>query len=141
MDVVRAIDFIYQLPQTDRDNIFAEGGSQGGAFTLVSAALDNRVAAIAPYIPFLSDYPDYFNIVHWPADPVKGAAAQAGVADDAMYKMLSYFDIKTCGSPTPKVIQSPYLLYFLHKPCPRVNITKSIHSELLSASTHHGSEP
>lgn len=106
MDVVRAIDFIYQLPQTDRDNIFAEGGSQGGAFTLVSAALDNRVAAIAPYIPFLSDYPDYFNIVHWPADPVKGAAAQAGVADDAMYKMLSYFDIKNLA----RWIQCPVLM-------------------------------
>ena len=94
MDVVRAIDFIYQLPQTDRSNIFAEGGSQGGAFTLVSAALDDRIAAIAPYIPFLSDFPDYFNIVHWPADPVKAAAATSGIAEDAMYKTLSYFDMK-----------------------------------------------
>lgn len=94
MDVVRAIDFIYQLPQADRDNIFAEGGSQGGAFTLVSAALDDRVAAIAPYIPFLSDFPDYFNIVHWPAEPVKKAAAEAGISDTDMYKTLSYFDMK-----------------------------------------------
>lgn len=94
MDVVRAIDFIYQLPQVDRNNIFAEGGSQGGAFTLVSAALDHRVAAIAPYIPFLSDYPDYFNIVHWPAEPVKKAAADACMSDEDMYNVLSYFDIK-----------------------------------------------
>ncbi len=94
MDVVRAIDFIYQLPQTDRDNIFAEGGSQGGAFTLVAAALDGRVAAIAPYVPFLSDFPDYFNIVHWPAEPVRKAAKEAGLSDEDMYKMLSYFDMK-----------------------------------------------
>lgn len=106
MDVVRAIDFIYQLPQVDRDNIFAEGGSQGGAFALVAGALDHRVAAIAPYIPFLSDFPDYFNIVHWPAEPVKKAAAEAGLSDEEMYNTLSYFDIKNL----TRRIQCPVLM-------------------------------
>lgn len=94
MDVIRFIDFIYQLPQTDTRNIFTEGGSQGGALTLVSGALDGRVNAIAPYIPFLSDYPDYFRIVNWPGDVIKKAAREKGMTDDEMYRNLSYFDIK-----------------------------------------------
>lgn len=96
MDAIRTIDFIESLPQTDKDNIFAEGGSQGGAFTFVAAALDprQRLRAIAPYIPFLSDYPDYFNIVSWPAGPVKGKAAEIGLDDATLYRNLSYFDIK-----------------------------------------------
>ncbi len=94
MDVIRFMDFIYQLPQTDTRNIFTEGGSQGGALTLVSGALDHRVNAIAPYIPFLSDYPDYFRIVHWPGEVVKNAAKEKGMTDEEMYRNLSYFDIK-----------------------------------------------
>ena len=94
MDAVRFIDFIYQLPQADTRYIFAEGGSQGGALTLAAAALDKRVKAIAPYIPFLSDYTDYFKIVNWPAEPVLKAAKQKGITDEELYKTLSYFDIK-----------------------------------------------
>lgn len=96
MDAIRTIDFISSLPQTDTDNIFAEGGSQGGAFTFAAAALDpgRRLRAIAPYIPFLSDYPDYFEIVHWPGDVVKARARELGMTDEEMYRNLSYFDIK-----------------------------------------------
>ncbi len=71
MDCIRAIDFACSLPQADADRIFVEGGSQGGAFTIVAAALDDRVRAAAPYIPFLNDYRDYFSIVDWPAQPVR----------------------------------------------------------------------
>ena len=96
MDTLRTIDFIESLPQTDTDLIFAEGGSQGGAFTFAAAALDpgKRLKAIAPYIPFLSDYPDYFEIVHWPGDMVKQKAAELGLSEQQLYKNLSYFDIK-----------------------------------------------
>lgn len=94
LDCVRAIDFVAQLEKADTANIFAEGGSQGGAYTLAAAALDHRLKAIAPYIPFLSDYRHYFSIVPWPANAVKEAAAQQGLSDQQMYTNLSYFDIK-----------------------------------------------
>lgn len=96
MDAVRTLDFISSLPQTDTDNIFAEGGSQGGAFTFVAAALDpkHRLRGIAPYIPFLSDFPDYFEIVGWPGDVVRQKAAEIGLQSDILYKNLTYFDIK-----------------------------------------------
>ena len=96
MDAIRTIDFIESLPQTDIDNIFAEGGSQGGAFTLAAAALDpkKRLKGIAPYIPFMSDFPDYFEIVHWPGDMIKKKASDLGLTPERLYKNLSYFDIK-----------------------------------------------
>ena len=94
MDAVRFIDFISQYEKTDTDRIFAEGGSQGGALTLAAASLDDRLAAICPYIPFLSDYKDYFKIVNWPAAPVMEEAKLKGLDDDTLYRNLSYFDIK-----------------------------------------------
>lgn len=94
MDLVRAIDFVSQLPEADTRNIFAEGGSQGGAFTLAACALDGRLRAAAPWIPFLNDYPDYFKIVHWPAEPILKKQKELGICDTALYATLSYFDIK-----------------------------------------------
>lgn len=56
---VRAIDFIYTLPEFDGENIAATGGSQGGALTLVTTALDNRIKYLAAYAPALSDLTGY----------------------------------------------------------------------------------
>lgn len=94
MDAVRAIDFVASRPQTDPRNIVVEGGSQGGALTLVAASLDSRVAAAAPFVPVLSDFPDYFEIVEWPKAPVMEEAARRGIDRDSLYRMLSYFDVK-----------------------------------------------
>ena len=95
LDAVRALDVLEQLPGVDRGRMYAEGGSQGGALTLVAAALaPGRLRAIAPYIPFMSDFPHYFRIVSWPAGPVRSAARAAGLTDEQMYANLSYFDIK-----------------------------------------------
>ncbi len=94
MDLIRAIDFVSSRAEVDTKNIFAEGGSQGGAFTLAACALDNRITAAAPTIPFLSDYPDYFLIVHWPAEPIRKKQVELGVSDKKLFETLSYFDIK-----------------------------------------------
>jgi cephalosporin-C deacetylase len=94
LDCVRDIDFVCALDQVDTRNIFAEGGSQGGAYTLVAAALDHRFRAIAPYIPFLSDYRDYFRIVDWPANAVLEQARALGMSEEQMYNNLRYFDVK-----------------------------------------------
>ncbi len=58
---VRAIDFIYTIDKFDRENLAVTGGSQGGALTIVTAALDNRVDAIAAYYPALSDLEGFKN--------------------------------------------------------------------------------
>ncbi|MBP6867632.1 MAG: acetylxylan esterase [Bacteroidales bacterium] len=95
MDLVRAIDFVCSRPEADKDRIAAEGGSQGGAFTMAACALDNRIAVAAPTIPFLSDYPDYFRIVDWPRSDIDAYMREHPQATwEDIYKLLSYFDIK-----------------------------------------------
>ena len=93
-DAVRAVDFICSLPKTDLSHVYANGESQGGALTLVAASLDHRIKAIAPSAPFLNDYKDYFALTHWPAEPILKAAAEKGMPEEELYKVLSYFDVK-----------------------------------------------
>ena len=56
---VRAIDYLTTLPQWDGKNVVAQGGSQGGALALVTAALDRRVTACVANHPALSDMAGY----------------------------------------------------------------------------------
>ena len=93
-DVVRAVDFVCSREKVDQDHLVAEGESQGGAFSFISAALDHRIKAIAPAVPFLGDYPDYFNIVDWPGNDVIEKQKELGISDEDLYRTLSYFDVK-----------------------------------------------
>ncbi len=52
---IRAIDLAYQLPEFDGENLVVTGGSQGGALTIVTAGLDERVDAILVYYPAFAD--------------------------------------------------------------------------------------
>ena len=94
MDVVRGIDFVCSREKTDLSRVFANGESQGGAFTLVAASLDHRLKAIAPSAPFLNDYRDYFKLAGWPGEPIIKAAESKGIGEDELYRILSYFDVK-----------------------------------------------
>jgi len=100
MDVVRAIDFVASRQKTDAGRIFAEGGSQGGAFTLVAASLDKRIKAIAPFVPFMSDFPDYLEIAQWPANEILPEADRLGISREKLLETLSYFDVKNF---TPRI--------------------------------------
>jgi len=95
MDCVRAIDFMATRPTSDMTNLYAEGQSQGGAFTYAAAALSGReFKAIAPGIAFMGDFPDYFDIVNWPAHVAREQQQAKGMSDAEMYAFLSYFDTK-----------------------------------------------
>ncbi|MEJ7770228.1 MAG: acetylxylan esterase, partial [Chitinophagaceae bacterium] len=56
---VRANDFIVSLPQYDGTNLAVTGGSQGGALSIVTAALDPRVKFLAAFYPALCDVTGY----------------------------------------------------------------------------------
>ena len=58
---VRANDFLVGLPQFDGVNLGVTGGSQGGALSIVTAALDPRVKCLAAFYPALSDVTGYLN--------------------------------------------------------------------------------
>lgn len=115
-DVVRAIDFVASLEKTDPNRIFARGESQGGAFTFISAALDKRIAAAAPAVPFLGDYRDYAKIVWWPVWEVFETADKAGIDREDLFDMLSYFDVKNF---TDRITCPIYMAFGLQDPvCP-----------------------
>jgi cephalosporin-C deacetylase-like acetyl esterase len=56
---VRAVDFIFSLPEFDGANIVVSGGSQGGALAIVTAALDDRIKGLVSFFPALCDITGY----------------------------------------------------------------------------------
>ena len=57
--MVRWTDFLCSLPEWDGKNLAVQGGSQGGALALVTAALDPRVTACCVNHPALTDMAAY----------------------------------------------------------------------------------
>ena len=115
-DIVRSVEFAAGLPKADTTRIFGCGDSQGGAFTWISASLTGRMRAIAPSVPFLSDYPDYARIVWWPMHEVFQTADAEGIERDQLMDMLRYFDIKNF---TPRITCPVLMAFGLQDPtCP-----------------------
>ena len=99
LDCVRAIDFLAQYPGADANNIFAMGGSQGGALTYVTAALDHRVKAIAPSITGHADFRHNVQRVGWPKNVFENFLSTHPDWDwEQLFGFLSYFDVKNFAS-------------------------------------------
>ena len=64
MDCIRGMDFLYSHGNLgiDTSKIFVEGGSQGGALALVTAALDKRVKVLTMQVPLYADIHDDMKI-------------------------------------------------------------------------------
>jgi cephalosporin-C deacetylase len=58
---VRSLDFIESLECFDGKTIGVTGGSQGGALSIITAGLDNRVDYLAAFYPALSDLTGYLS--------------------------------------------------------------------------------
>ena len=58
---IRALDFLTSLPDWDGRNVFVQGGSQGGALSLITAGLDPRVTGCVANHPALSDMAGYLD--------------------------------------------------------------------------------
>lgn len=105
MDALRAVDFVCTRTEVDANKIFAEGESQGGALTLAMAALDARILAAAPRLPFLSDFPVYYKIKEnvneideWPMNILNQYMEKYGMSKETAFRNLSYFDVKNLSS-------------------------------------------
>jgi cephalosporin-C deacetylase-like acetyl esterase len=131
---VRANDFIFSLPQFDGTNLAVTGGSQGGALSIVAAALDPRVKYLAAYYPALSDvtgylkgraggWPHYFDKNNLPFNNNKDKIETTGYYDVVNFARLLKvpglytwgFNDETC-PPTSmyaayNVIKAPKSLY------------------------------
>ena len=58
---LRAVDFIASLPQHDGKTIGVTGSSQGGALSIVTAALDKRITFYAAIHPAMCDHRAHLN--------------------------------------------------------------------------------
>ena len=96
MDCIRAVDFLYSRDEVDQTRVAVEGGSQGGALSFATAALDNeRIDVCVPHVPFLSDFRDYFKVAGWPDGEFFAYFKEhPEIPEDEIYRNLSYIDIK-----------------------------------------------
>ena len=90
---VRANDFLTSLPQFDGVNLAVTGGSQGGALSIVTAALDKRVKNLGAFYPALSDVTGYLSgrAGGWPHYFEKGNMAYNNTKEKL--KTLGYYDV------------------------------------------------
>ncbi|MDR0430389.1 MAG: acetylxylan esterase [Tannerellaceae bacterium] len=86
---VRAVDFIYSLSEFNGETVGVTGGSQGGALSIITAALEPRIKFLAAYYPAMCDFAGYLNsrAGGWPHYYQNAKPAENEVAT------LSYFDV------------------------------------------------
>jgi cephalosporin-C deacetylase len=92
---VRANDLLASHPKWDGHNLVVTGGSQGGALTITTAALDPRVTALAPLYPALSDLTGYLEgrAGGWPhlfKDQEDGHRTEAKIRTAAYYDVVNF---------------------------------------------------
>ena len=90
---MRSIDYLCSLPEWDGKNVVATGGSQGGALSMVTAALDKRVTCLAAFYPALSDMTGYLHgrAGGWPH--LLNARYQPVNNTPEKLKTVSYYDV------------------------------------------------
>ncbi|TDQ11514.1 acetylxylan esterase [Pedobacter metabolipauper] len=90
---VRAVDYLATLSQYDGSNLGVWGGSQGGALSIVTAALDKRIKYLAVQYPALCDLTGYLNgrAGGWP-HPF-AAQNSSFLAKEEKIKVSAYYDV------------------------------------------------
>ena len=93
---VRALDFLCSLPEWDGKNAIVTGGSQGGALTIVTAALSDKATICAPFYPALCDltgflhhraggWPKFFTTSYY--------SGKMDITQEQAVETLPYFDV------------------------------------------------
>ncbi len=101
MDCIRGLDFLYTHHDLgiDTGRIYVEGGSQGGALGIATAALDKRVKVLTIQVPLYSDIRDTYEISATYPEQVfpfkmfrKYHDTHPGYTWDDFYKVFDYYD-------------------------------------------------
>lgn len=95
---VRAIDYLTSLPEWDGKNVITQGGSQGGALSLITAGLDKRVTLAVANYPALSDMVGYYRggtggYPHFSRPSSPGKSAFTPTLNEQRAATLAYFDV------------------------------------------------
>lgn len=145
MGCIRANDFLTSLPEFDGTNLGVTGGSQGGALSIITAALDSRVKFLGAYYPALSDLSGYTigRAGGWPHMFVKDDV-NAGSTPDKI-KTAGYYDVVNFA----RLLKVPgmYSWGFNDETCPPTsmhavyNVIKAPKSLFLAQETGHWMYP
>ncbi|MEZ4571087.1 MAG: acetylxylan esterase [Thermomicrobiales bacterium] len=108
-DAVRAVDFAQSRPEVDQKRIGVHGSSQGGALTVVVAALRSDVVTCgAAGAPYLTGFMDAAKLTHSnPYEEINDYLRMHPDHLDAVTETVSYFD---CINFAP-LIACPMLVY------------------------------
>lgn len=108
-DAIRAIDVLATLDEVDASRIGVHGGSQGGALSLVAAAMrPNLIACSALNAPYLTGYMDSAALTHsYPYEEMNEFFHNFPDQKEKARETLNYFD---CLNFAPK-ITAPLFLY------------------------------
>jgi len=95
--VMRALDYLKSLPQWDGKNLMVYGSSQGGAQTIVAAALDHDVTAAIAGVPAMCDHAGALakRTPGWPKVDVSGKNTPVLEAT-AYYDMVNFAHLIHC---------------------------------------------
>lgn len=96
LGLVRCLDFLTSLPEWDGKNVITQGGSQGGALSLIAASLDQRVTLCVANHPALADMAAAISPTHTHGYP--HFTTREGMLTEAHLRTLPYFDV-VCFAP------------------------------------------
>lgn len=107
VDAWRVIDFLNTRPEVDSSRIGIRGGSQGGALTLLTAAMRPQVAAASAGAPYLAGVIDAIELTHtYPYQEINDYLRLHPESRAAIAETWSYYD---CHNFADK-IQCPILV-------------------------------
>ena len=113
---VRCVDFLCSLPEWDKKNVVCKDGSQGGALSIVTAALHEKASLVCAAYPALCDltgfahgraggWPKYF----FKDSPERRPTDKVLTIDDkAEIETLQYFDVVNFA----RILKAPGYYYF-----------------------------
>lgn len=108
-DAARAIDFLLTRDEVIRNRIGVHGSSQGGALTIVTAALrPDNIACGAAGAPYLTGYMDSAGLTHsYPYEEMNEYFRLYPERREQARKTLAYFDCINLAS----AVKAPMLIY------------------------------
>lgn len=94
----RCVDFLCSLPEWDGKNVGTTGGSQGGALTIITAALNRKVTFCSPFYPALCDLKGFLHnrAGGWPKYFQKGAEKEGAGQTLEYYDVVNFARRLTC---------------------------------------------
>ncbi len=109
VDACRAVDFLLSRPEVDHGRIGVHGSSQGGALTIVTAALRaDAITCGAAGAPYLCGFMDAIALTHtYPYEEINDYLRAHPEREPAVRETLAYYD----GINFAPLIRCPMLIY------------------------------